>query len=143
MKRFLWLLLTVICIAFIFYNSSLVGDTSSQASNLLATWLAGALQLVDISISPKQLNIDLRTLAHFCEFAMLGICLLNLFSEWRIGRRSATGYIFFIGLAVAVLDEYIQLLTPGREGRLADVGLDFCGIFFVWLCAEVWSWSKH
>ena len=81
-------------------------------------------------------------LAHLAEFAMLAVIMVNTFIAWRISNRVASGYILFLGLAVAVADEYIQLSVPGRNAQITDIVLDFCGIFIIWCCRQIWLWSK-
>ena len=89
-----------------------------------------------------RLEARLRKLAHFVEFAVLAMIIVNTFISWRVSNRVASGYILFLGLAVAVADEYIQLSVPGRTAQVTDIVLDFCGVFIIWLCREIWLWSK-
>ena len=89
-----------------------------------------------------RLEARLRKLAHFVEFAVLAMIMVNTFISWRVSNRVASGYILFLGLAVAVADEYIQLSVPGRTAQVTDIVLDFCGVFIIWLCREIWLWSK-
>ena len=74
---------------------------------------------------------------------ILGVILCNVYAAFGVSHRTATGYILFLGLAVAVSDEYIQLHSPGRSALVTDVILDFSGVFFIWLTREVWSWAKR
>ncbi len=67
-----------------------------------------------------------RKLAHFAEFAALGMqlaLLLIMFGHVRL--QSAINCLFF-GLTIAVLDETIQIFTY-RGSQLQDVWLDFFG----------------
>ena len=77
----------------------------------------------------------------------------GLLAQWLDSLYAAIGdpmpvdrlearYILFLGLAVAVADEYIQLSVPGRTAQVTDIVLDFCGVFIIWLCREIWLWSK-
>lgn len=143
MRRFLWLLLLVIFTAFIFYNSSMPGVESHKASQLIGAILTGMGKWFGIDVPQQNLDYNIRKLAHFCEFAMLGILLCNVYAAFGVSHRTATGYILFLGLAVAVTDEYIQFYTPGRSCLITDVVLDFFGVFCIWLLRHVWSWSKH
>lgn len=66
---------------------------------------------------------DIRKVAHFAEFALLGVecaafCLLN--------KKKYYG-AFIFGIAVAVCDEMLQLTSDGRAASVQDVLLDFCG----------------
>ncbi len=142
MKKFLWLLLLLLFTGFIFFNSSLPGETSYKASGLLASWLDGLYSAIGDPMPVDRLEARLRKLAHFAEFAMLAVIMVNTFINWRVSNRVASGYILFLGLAVAVADEYIQLSVPGRTAKIEDIVLDFCGIFIIWCCRQIWLWSK-
>ena len=114
MKKFLWLLLLVLFAGFIFFNSSLPAETSYKASGLLAQWLDSLYAAIGDPMPVDRLEARLRKLAHFVEFAVLAMIMVNTFISWRVSNRVASGYILFLGLAVAVADEYIQLSVPGR-----------------------------
>ena len=134
MKKFLWLLLLVLFAGFIFFNSSLPAETSYKASGLLAQWLDSLYAAIGDPMPVDRLE-------HFVEFAVLAMIMVNTFISWRVSNRVASGYILFLGLAVAVADEYIQLSVPGRTAQVTDIVLDFCGVFIM-LCREIWLWSK-
>lgn len=143
MKKMLWLLLSLVIVGFIFYNSSLPAVQSDNASHLLASLIAGLAAKLQVTLPTADLNHDLRKLAHFTEFLLLGLTLCNTYSEFHVANRTANGYIFFFSLAVAVTDEYIQLFSPGRSSQVTDVLLDFSGAFVGWLAYKVWYWIKH
>ena len=143
MRKLIWLLLLIVVVAFIFYNSSLPAVQSDGASRLLASYIQGFANTLHIHLPTTNLNHDLRKLAHLFEFFMLGLILCNTYREFHVSRRAATGYIFFLSLAVAVVDEYIQLFSPGRSGMISDILLDFGGAFVGWLAYEVWQWCRH
>ena len=132
MKKFLWLLLLVLFAGFIFFNSSLPAETSYKASGLLAQWLDSLYAAIGDPMPVDRLEARLRKLAHFVEFAVLAMIMVNTFISWRVSNR----------VAVAVADEYIQLSVPGRTAQITDIVLDFCGVFIIWLCREIWLWSK-
>lgn len=142
MKKVLWLLLLLLFTGFIFFNSSLPAETSYKASGLLAQWLDGFYSAVGDPMPVDRLEARLRKLAHLAEFCMLALIMVNTFISWRISNRVASGYILFLGLAAAVADEYIQLSVPGRTAQITDIVLDFCGVFIIWSCREIWLWSK-
>ena len=142
MKKFLWLLLLILFAGFIFFNSSLPGETSYKASGMLAHWLDSFYSAIGDPMPVARLEARLRKLAHFAEFAMLAVIMVNTFIAWRVSNRVASGYMLFLGLAIAVADEYIQLSVPGRTGKIEDIILDFCGVFIIWTCRQIWLWSK-
>lgn len=143
MRKFLWLLLLVVFTAFIFYNSSMVASESNKASYLVGSIITGMGKWFGLDIPQHNLNYNIRKIAHFLEFAVLGIILCNVYSAFNVSKRTSTGYILFLGLGIAVIDEYIQLYTPGRSALITDVVLDFFGVFFVWLTLEMWRWAKR
>ena len=78
----------------------------------------------------------LRKLAHFSEYACMGILLYILWSQWiRKGRKLYLLIVLWV-FCSAGLDEFHQLFVPGRYGSFADVLLDTCGgAFGMLLCA--------
>lgn len=80
----------------------------------------------------------LRKLAHFSEYACMGILLYALWSQWiRKGRKLYVLIMLWI-FCSAGLDEFHQLFVPGRYGSFADVLLDTCGgVFGMFLCVGI------
>jgi VanZ family protein len=75
-------------------------------------------------ISPEamfQIQVIARRSAHVLEYAILFL-VLNLGP-----LRGRPLVAFFVCIAVASLDEWLQMLTPSRSGTLADVAEDACG----------------
>ena len=69
----------------------------------------------------------IRKLAHFTEYACMGILVYVLWSQWMKRRRNLYLLtIVWVALSAAA-DEIHQLFVPGRDGNLADVCLDTCG----------------
>ena len=95
--------------------------TSSLQSNALALPLAGAAAAKGEWLSIIMMVV--RKLAHFGEFAVLGL-LWGLY-----GRRRPLKLAWLYGLPVAVIDELLQFLAPGRAPGVWDVALDYCGYF--------------
>jgi VanZ family protein len=68
----------------------------------------------------------LRKMAHFLEFASLGLLL-----GWRISLSRPKFWILptlLLGASAACVDEMLQHFSPGRAPRFADVGIDTAGI---------------
>lgn len=140
--KILWLLLTAVFILFIFANSSLSAADSGRLSATAAAIVMKMGDMVNITFS-GDLEHQIRKLAHFMEFALLGWLLCKTCGEFGVARRTGNGYILFIGLLVAVIDEYIQLFSYGRSSQVTDVLLDFSGVLCMWLAYRIWQWSKH
>ena len=117
----LCLTLLVLNLCFIWGNSLLPGEISGAFSEwvkeILATILPG-----DVPGTPG--SGLLRKIAHFTEFAALGMCL-----SWLFGMlRKHPGFALACGTAAACVDETIQRFVPDRGPSLWDVGIDTCGV---------------
>lgn len=137
--RYFWLLLVVVLTAVIFVNSSLPATESGKLSGFVAQFVAQLSQLLDIELK-GDVEHTIRKLAHFLEFACLGLLWCKTFASFRVSNRTSTGYILLLCLLTAVTDEYIQLFSPGREGRVMDVLLDFSGASCAWLWYRILQW---
>lgn len=140
--KYFWFLLAACFVGIIFYNSSLPLQQSSQLSGWVTALTQLLAQHLDIRLT-GDVEHHIRKLAHFCEFALLGLLLCHSFSALGVSNRTATGYILFLALFAAVLDEYIQSFSPGRASRVKDVLLDFSGVFCAWLEYRIWEWSAR
>lgn len=139
--RYFWLLLVVVLTAVIFVNSSLPATESGKLSGFVAQFVAQLAQLVDITLK-GDVEHTIRKLAHFLEFACLGLLWCKTFASFRVSNRTSTGYILLLCLLTAVTDEYIQLFSLGREGRVMDVLLDFSGAACAWLWYRIVQWCE-
>ena len=137
--RYFLLLLVVVLTAVIFVNSSLPATESGKLSGFVAQFVAQLSQLLDIELK-GDVEHTIRKLAHFLEFACLGLLWCKTFASFRVSNRTSTGYILLLCLLTAVTDEYIQLFSPGREGRVMDVLLDFSGASCAWLWYRILQW---
>lgn len=140
--KYFWFLLAACFVGIIFYNSLLPLRQSSQLSGWVTALTQLLAQHLDIHLA-GDVEHHIRKLAHFCEFALLGLLLCHSFSALGVSNRTATGYILFLALFAAVLDEYIQSFSPGRASRVKDVLLDFSGVFCAWLEYRIWEWSAR
>ena len=142
--HYVWIftVLTVLVTGFIFSNSMRPQVVSDEQSKTVAA-------VIDPTINPQGgvndyewLNVLVRKLAHMAEFGLLGAVLYGLicsihaaYGNWFISA------MLFAVLAVAVLDESIQYLVPGRSPQVSDVLIDFggavLGIVFGWLLEKV------
>ena len=139
--RYFWLLLVVVLTVVIFVNSSLPATESGKLSGFVAQFVAQLCQLLDIELK-GDVEHTIRKLAHFLEFACLGLLWCKTFASFRVSNRTSTGYILLLCLLTAVTDEYIQLFSLGREGRVMDVLLDFSGAACAWLWYRIVQWCE-
>ena len=115
-----WMLCLTLC--FIWGNSLLPGSVSGYISdwvkNILALLLPGDVPGVTTG------GGLLRKIAHFTEFALLGMCL-----TWRCGMLEKRKIIALLyGFGAACVDETIQLFVPDRGPGVRDVAIDTCGV---------------
>ena len=118
-------LLILTTLAFIWGNS-LAPKSESQSMSL------GVLETLKpfLAFFVGEGNVTdhlVRKIAHFSEFAALGGELVLLLILRRKKGLQPIVNCLFAGLAVAVTDEALQMLIPGRGPLVADVLLDFCG----------------
>lgn len=132
--------LLILNIAFIWGNSLLPGEISGAISNGLKAFLE---TLMGVQEGPPGGGGLLRKLAHFTEFACLGVLL-----RWLFGMLFAKKWQKYLlplgaGVAVACVDETIQLFVPDRGPGIKDVGIDtlglVLGIFIISLITHIKS----
>ena len=122
--------LILLNLTFIWGNSLLPGELSGAFSDWVKELLSGLLPWMGPGSGGTGL---LRKLAHFTEFAMLGMLLRWFWGMLQKGALPALG----CGFLAACLDETIQRFVPDRGPSLRDVGIDTCGvavgILLLWL----------
>ncbi len=121
-KKWLAGVLLGLCLVFIWGNSLLPAEDSGAMSG----WLSRIIAYIFGSWAVEAEGL-LRKLAHFTEFALLGLLL-----SWNenLYRGKKTVLSPFLGLLVAMSDETLQLFSAGRAGMVADVWLDFAGVLW-------------
>lgn len=124
MKKRLSLILVLILTLFIWGNSLLPGSVSSSQSGIITKLLYPLFKNV---MSVDTLTTIIRKLAHFTEYAILGLVLAYFY------KSKTNKYLLFAllqGVITAIIDESIQLLVPNRSGLLTDVLIDTSGVLF-------------
>ncbi|MBQ3140606.1 MAG: VanZ family protein [Clostridia bacterium] len=125
-KFFLRAALTALCVllcGWIFSNSATPAAGSDAQSGRVLQMLQSILDQWNI---PLTLTVRfVRKTAHFVEYAALGGLLFCCVSSYTPHRRFAKTAA--VSAAVAVCDELIQLVTPGRSCQISDMLLDVCG----------------
>lgn len=113
--------LLILNLAFIWGNSLLPGEISGAFSDWVKELIA-ALFPGDGTV--RESGGLLRKIAHFTEFACLGMSL-----SWLFGMLGKKKYWPLVcGMAVAGIDETIQMFVPGRGPSVKDVLIDSCGV---------------
>ena len=126
------LILTVGWMLLIFGFSSQSGTESGGLSALLSEPITKLLiRFADDSSKDAEsalfsrVDIGVRKIAHFTEYAILGGLLVLLF---RIRRVRLILLPWLIGTLYAVTDEWHQSFSPGRSCDPKDVLIDACGV---------------
>lgn len=113
----------------VIWGHSLVPGSSSDAESLaVLDRVAPFLTLFGLT-GQGVMNFVVRKAGHFLEYLVLGWIAThtNLSFVGREGRWSRASACL-LGVAVAAIDESIQLFVPGRSGQLTDVLLDATGV---------------
>ena len=116
------LILVIIWMIVIFIMSALDGTTSAEESNIIVNIISKLFNITDITT----LTIIVRKLAHFTEYFILGLLLINLFKN----NNKRYLYTIIIGVIYAISDEIHQLFVPGRSCDIKDVMIDTLGLLF-------------
>ena len=120
---FLCFLLVSAVIGVIWWHSMQNGVASHAESRRMLAFALSHLQ--GTQLAPYLSDGHIRRLAHLTEYTTLGV-VLSSFSV-LVSRRSHKVWARLIGISVAAIDEYIQLLSGGRTSTWHDVVLDGVG----------------
>ena len=125
MKKYLWLMLAGLIIAFIWGNSLQPAVESESLSIFWANLVKTIFVFCHFHVSIGVLDHVVRKLAHFTEFALQGFLIYKSLSMFRV--RNGVKIAIIIGILTAIIDETIQLSVPGRSSQISDVILDTAG----------------
>lgn len=121
----LCVLLLVAVLSFIWGNSLTSGEDSGAMSGTILAWINAFLHLSESGA--ETLHHLIRKMAHFTEFACLGLLLAWLFG--MMGEEK--GHLFCMpllcGMAAACVDETIQVFVPDRGPSPIDIWIDTFG----------------
>ncbi len=105
----------------IFVLSAQNGEESSSTSGFFT-------ELIEAVFGQAANESVIRTLAHFCEFAGLGLVMCNFIFALKDKLKPFLSILFSAGYATT--DEIHQFFVPGRACQLSDWAVDFTGIVF-------------
>jgi len=121
LKKHAFLILAILWTIIIFAFSLQSADESIITSNILLDFLAN---LFPILKDPQNLDIViliLRKTAHFTEYFILGYFYSKASEETKQDQILVVGYL------IPIIDESIQLFSPGRSGQAVDMVIDMAG----------------
>lgn len=144
------LIVTMGWMALIYSFSAQTGEESGGLSALITqpitdfiASLRGGLSADEKAALYMRVDGIIRVMAHFSEYAMLGI-LMTLFC--RLIRIKNLWIPWLICTVFAVTDEWHQYYTPGRASDPLDVLIDtagvICGIILLFIITKIWR-RKH
>lgn len=126
MKRWMLYILLGLIVFFIWDNSMQNGGSSDGFSLFFAETFAPIANKLGFHGNIWTLNRIVRKLAHLTEFTILGGVLYAILRRYiKYGTvLKTTG----LGMAIAILDEFIQRFSPGRSSQFSDVVIDTIGV---------------
>ena len=153
--------------AFIFVQSALPADLSSEESSVIVDWIMRVMEDI-LPFGRETVVFVVRKGAHFTEYLILGAVLVPAVKEWRAASRlplsgsnsstsselpdagarmpeTAFGLLttsgapvsWLIGTAYAMTDEFHQAFVPGRSCEFRDMVIDSCGVLTGVLAANL------
>lgn len=117
-------ILTLLWIGVIFTFSLSSGAESSLQSGMIVSFVRSAFSALHIPTEGYDLVFWIRKLAHFTEYFILGLSMVNTVKA--LNKRLLFALVFL----VPIIDESIQFFTPGRAMSVMDMGIDALGILF-------------
>ena len=124
-KRVIIRIIIVVWLCLIWGHSLQPATVSEEESGFFLEYIG--------KIFPFLLTSDIgmflvRKTAHFIEYLILGILLGSYFSMIERGALQRFFTPTFSGLAIAFIDETIQMFVVGRSGEIRDMWIDFGGV---------------
>lgn len=118
------LVLWILSLAFILFNATQTGSQSSGFSLEVASILSNVLSRTGIRVDIEIFHALIRMGGHVIQYFIFGYISL-----WVILIYHLKWYNIFRTMYVMILDETIQLFTPGRAAEVFDIFLDIIGVF--------------
>ena len=133
--RSILIILIILCISIIFFNSSREGELSKQDSTRIVEVVEKITTSLYNNEPPKKISYFLkyrfsgilRDAAHIIEFLILGILVGSYFLKYFSSSLKMILLPLLFCLIIALIDETIQVFSPGRAFELYDLILDMAG----------------
>lgn len=111
-------------------NGVASGDTSRELTMGLLHLTTGESASVAASnqAAIEALDALIRMIAHIGEYAFLSLMIGFAVTVNGFSGKIRMFYMCFLGMCVAVADEFFQVFVPGRYGDLKDIAFDSIGI---------------
>lgn len=130
MKKSIKIILLVFWMALIFFLSAQIANDSTETTNFVIDILyklykglnIGNLSVLDFT---EIVFKPVRKLAHFSEFAILGILIYLNVKEYKKNR--VVLFALVLSALYALSDEIHQIFVPGRACTFVDMCIDTSG----------------
>ena len=99
---------------------------SAQTATNSANTSASLIDLIFSTFGKAPDQSVIRSLAHFCEYALFGFLVSNLYFAMKDKLKPFLSIV--LSLSYAITDEIHQLFVPGRACQLTDLAVDLGGI---------------
>ena len=109
-------------LTFILFNATQTGSQSSGFSLEVASLLSNVLSNIGISVEIELFHTLIRMGGHVIQYFIFGYL-----SIWVISIYQLKWYNIIRTVYIMILDETIQLFTPGRAAELLDILLNSVG----------------
>lgn len=135
MKKIINIILLIICLIVIFMLSQDSGSSSSNKSDSIAEFIIDKISDItgsDYTDSNLSNTLDncifiVRKSAHFLEYMILGILMINVLKDYKAFKLSLLLIAILLCFLYACSDEVHQLFIPDRSGKILDVLIDTSG----------------
>lgn len=133
MKKYTKVILLILWMGLIFYFSA----QPSQESTIQTNVIVDMIYKIYTNVFGGKLDFNafngvwfkpVRKIAHFSEFAMLGVLAYINIKDY-VKKNPIVISIIFSGI-YAISDEIHQIYVPGRYCALVDMCIDVCGATF-------------
>lgn len=124
-KNKISLLLVILWMIFIFVMSSFDATSSSNQSNFIVDIITSIINIKDTEL----LSLIIRKLAHFIEYFILGILVINFIT--RYDKKIIIAILLCIIYATS--DEIHQIFVPGRSCQITDIMIDSLGLLWEYI----------
>ena len=142
-KRIIFGFLCMVWMIVIFNFSGSQGEESAGLSDRIVAMLHQMIPIIPINDTSIWI---VRKLAHFSEYAILGILYVCFFKTFHFRLRSVMMASMLLVFIYACTDEFHQLFVAGRSGQFKDVLIDTAGgttgILLLYGCQKFWR-SNH
>lgn len=127
----------IIMVAIFRFSSQNADDSSTESIRITQELLCAIRDQLRLSWTPAQLSLYIerseffiRKLAHFSEYAALGLSLIlpmHAFYSGSFKKKTLFLISWMVCIAYAASDELHQFFSPGRSPQIRDVVIDSFG----------------